>query len=122
MNRYAGLKQGASTRYQVQFVDEDGTAISEGAILTIVMTLYNEADGAIINSRNAIDVKDANIGTLAPDGTLTLDFTPDDMPIIDTDCEVEYHIVLLKFTYSDGTTKTGIVEAALGVQQITNLA
>jgi hypothetical protein len=61
------------------FKDVDGAALTSSAqVQSIKLTLWDELSNAIINGRNAIDVKNDNGGTLDEAGNFSFDLTPND--------------------------------------------
>ena len=98
------IDEGDSLDVVATFKDGSGSAIAKASISALTATLYNKDTEAAINSRNAQSVLDANDGTVASDGTLTLRLNASDSPIVgdlETD-EVEEHILDLAWTWSDG--------------------
>lgn len=87
-------------------------------LLTIKLTLL--AGSTILNSRNAQTVKNANGGTLAADGELTLVLDGNDNSIADgtlTAGKREEHILLIEWTWNDGTLRNGGKEFVFWVQK-----
>lgn len=97
-----------------KIIDEKETAVFSGTlkasstavipvanIATAKLTLYNEANGAIINSRDAQNVLNQNNVTITSGGILTWDLQVNDNVIVDTTLEagaIENHIALFQFT------------------------
>ena len=98
------------------------TAIVKASILTMELTLYDLASGAVIAGRDSQNVKDANDGAMASDGTLTLRLGPTDNVIVGTDLDegdYEIHVARLTWTWSDGVkTRTGVDELSFRVLKI----
>lgn len=88
-----------SAVYRAQLVDEDEADLPLSAIVTITLTLYNFATGAIINSRNAQSVLNINGVTISSSGALEWTLAPADNPILDSTLEVELHIALFRVTF-----------------------
>lgn len=98
------------------------TVVNPQNLLSLTVTLFNEADGAVINSRNAQNILGANGGSIVST-EVRLRLQPVDNPIVDTDLdrsEIEYHVARFSFTWSDGVlTRTGIEEVRFGVRRVT---
>jgi hypothetical protein len=78
--------------------DEDGNAVQPE---TLTVTLYNQADGAIINSRNAINILNANGGSVSAGvGYWIMD--PDDNAIVNDARDEEIHVALFEWTWNSG--------------------
>lgn len=115
------VQAGESCNIVATFHDMGGTAIAKAALLSLTATLYDEATSAVINSRNAQSVLDANQGAVASDGALTLRLTPSDAVIAGSVSvgATERHVLRLTWTWSDGVaTRTGIDEWVLLVEKI----
>lgn len=112
------VQEGESCNVTSTFTDLDGNALNKLALITLTATLYDWATSAVINSRNAQDVLDANNGTLTSQGVLTLRLGPSDNAIVGTPSSgaIELHCLVLKWTFNDGVaTRTGESEP-LGIQ------
>ncbi len=92
------------------FTDEDGTAVTPDSA---TYTLYNEATGAIINSRDAV-----SISGLA--SSYDLELTPDDNVIVDVTKIREAHILMIEWTYN--TDKKGKDEYRFKVENLTKVS
>lgn len=115
------VQQGESFNFVGTFKDVSATPVqlTKADILTIKLTLF--AGTTIINSRNAQSVLDANGGTLATDGTLTIALDPADQVIVDTMLtagQTETHVARLDWTWSDGSTRTGRAEYTFKVEKL----
>lgn len=112
------VNEAESCNITATFNDITGTAIAKANLATLTCTLTNEADGSVINSRSAQSVLDANGGTVASDGTLTLRMQPADNVIVGTIPAggSETHKLTLAWTWSDGVlTRTGKEEGLITV-------
>jgi hypothetical protein len=102
----ATLKQAGSGVLTITLAAEDGTPIPLANITTITLTLYDVATGkvpaGIINSRNAVSIKNVNGGTIA-DGGGTFKLTAADNAMVSTTAQSELHAALVEFTCTDGT-------------------
>jgi len=116
------VQEGESANITATF-EFEGTSFDKAAVLSLVGTLYDLENKTYINSRNAQDILDANNGTLATDGTLTLRLGPTDNVIVDTtntpQGSVEVHVLRVKWTWNDGVEgRTGIEELAFSVERL----
>ncbi len=117
------VDEGESLNFTATFEDFVGTVpLDKDAILTMLLTLYNKCDSTIINGRDAENAKDANGHTITEAGVLTGRFGPLDNIIVSSDVaemQVETHVVLLEWTWSDGVlTRTGIEELEFHVKKL----
>lgn len=116
------VDEGESCDVDYTFKDMAGNAIVKSSLITLTATLFDEKTETIINSRDAQDVKDANGGTVATDGTLTLRLQPLDAAIVSTTLtaeKTERHILRLEWTWNDGMlTRTGRASRAIIVQNV----
>lgn len=104
------VQEGESCNVVVVVKDMDGAAIAKASIITLTATLFDYATEAAINSRNDQNVLDANQGTVATDGTLTLRLGPLDNVIVGTPAtgKTETHCLEVTWTWNDGVaTRTG---------------
>lgn len=85
---------------QGQFKDVRGNNIVASQLLTLTWTLYNREDSAIINSIEAVDILNANGGTISDSGLLSLHITNEDNEIINATGQDEVHICLFEFTFT----------------------
>jgi len=93
--------------------DEADQPLAPGLVDTVTLTLYDRDTEAIINARNASDIKNANGGTVGTTG-LTLVLGTADNALLDATKNREVHIALIKWTWS-GSAKTGVKELSLTV-------
>lgn len=110
----------ATTRVTAKITDEAAAALGSAALNTLTLTLYNFADGAIINSRNQQSILNANGGVVDASGNLTLTLAPADMVIVDTGLLLERHVALIEWTYAGGL-KTGRQEVELMLRNLTKV-
>lgn len=114
------IDEGESCNVTAVPKDMAGAAITESNLATLTATLVDEATGDVINGRDAQSVLDANGGTVASDGTLTLRLQPADAAIVTAGDAgtIEAHILRLAWTWSDGVlTRTGVQEWGLKVRR-----
>jgi len=82
--------------------DEAGVAIPAASLTTLVATLYVRRGGAIINSRTAQSILNANGGTVDAGGNGTLILVPADNAIVSATGAIEDHDLLIEWTYNAG--------------------
>lgn len=129
-NELATIDQGESLTliFQARAIetDENGsetvTDIDAADLASLTLTLFDEADGGIINSRSAVDALDAGPGTVEVDGTVTVRLDAADAAINDADLavgDVENHVARFSYTWNDGVSvRTGIHEVRFGVRKL----
>lgn len=86
--------------YQVTgtFKDEAGVAIDVADLTTVEMWITDHL-GAVINTRTAVDIKNANGGTIDANGLLTLILLPADNPIVGSESS-ERHLLIIEWTWA----------------------
>lgn len=94
--------------------DATGADLNTDSILSLTLTLMNSTTGAVINGRNATNILNVGIGTVADNGdgkaVATIYLTGDDNPNLGTAVgSLEEHIALLSWTWQDaqGMTQPG---------------
>ena len=88
--------------------DLDGVAIPAASLTTMVLTLYSLHSLAVINSRNAQDILNANNVTIDANGLLTWELQPADNQILDNSRPVEVHRALFEWTWGGKAGKDEI--------------
>ncbi len=120
-NAPAVVQSGESCNVVVTFQDLTGVTIVKASLITLTVTQFEKETAAIINSRNNQSILDANGGSVANDGTLTLRLQPLDSVIANTNTNVEIsevHVLRFDFTWSDGvSTRTGRENRGLSVER-----
>ena len=120
-NAPAVVQSGESCNVVVTFQDLTGVTIVKASLITLTVTQFEQKTAAIINSRNNQSILDANGGSVANDGTLTLRLQPLDSVITNTNTNVEtseVHVLRFDFTWSDGvSTRTGRENRGLSVER-----
>ncbi|GDY10161.1 hypothetical protein LBMAG52_36470 [Planctomycetia bacterium] len=120
-NAPAVVQSGESCNVVVTFQDLTGVTIVKASLITLTVTQFEQKTAAIINSRNNQSILDANGGSVANDGTLTLRLQPLDSVIANTTTNVEnseVHVLRFDFTWSDGvSTRTGRENRGLSVER-----
>lgn len=117
------VQEGESFNFTATFKDVSATpvALTKAQILTLTLTLYQ--DTTIINSRDAVSVKDANGGTVTTAGVLTMKLDPADQAIVNTSKRagtLEEHVARLDWTWNDGQSRTGRAEYKFKVEKLSS--
>lgn len=84
--------------YQATFSDETGTAIPSGSFVSLELTLYNNSNSGIINSREGQNVLNANNVSVSGSGAVTWTMQPSDNSIIGSS-KTEHHTALFEAVY-----------------------
>lgn len=95
------VKAVTSEKITATMHDYAGVAIVKASLLTLTMTL-KDGSGNVVNSRSAVNIKDANGGYVATDGTLSLYLSAADNTPLESSKDTEKRILLLTFTWNDG--------------------
>ncbi len=109
-----------TAQYTATLKDEAGVVIPSADLTTLTLTLYNESNGAIVNSRDNQNVLNAAGVTIDANGLLTWTMDPGDNPIVDTSLasgRTELHVARFDFTWSGGA-KTGRRLVIIEVRQL----
>ncbi len=96
------IPERTSWTYSARLVDGQGQAIPRAAINTLLLTLYLD-NGAkpIINNVTAVNILNVDRGVVGEtDGSLRINFRPDDSQIIDDTATTEVHVALVRCTYN----------------------
>lgn len=112
----ADVLEGTSGTFTATLVDETGATVSSADLTTATLTLFDEATGTIINSRDGQDVLNAHDVTISTAGALSWAFTADDTLIINDARAEEVHRALWTFTWP--TSKTCRAELLVRVQNL----
>ena len=99
------VREKTTRRYTAALKDETGAAIGGGALSSLKLTLYNRADGSIINTRNQQNVLNANGVAVDSSGNLTWTMEPADNPIVDAALSYEEHVALFEIGWSSDAKK-----------------
>lgn len=106
MSSFQNIKEKTSQVYTATIKDDADIALILSRIDTMKLTLFSTHDLAVINSRSAQDVKNANNVTIhATSGLLTWNMQPADNAILDNNLSFEQHRALFEWVYD--TTKEG---------------
>jgi hypothetical protein len=105
-------------------VDEQGDAVTLASVTAFVVTIYDDASGDIINSRDAQSILNVNGGTFhATTGHFSFTFADLDNPIVAPTLARgarETHTALLDLRW--GTTGRYVAEVRVRVRQLRNVA
>lgn len=99
------VRERTTRRYTAVLKDETGAVIGSGTLSSLKLTLYNRADGSIINTRNQQNVLNANGVTVDASGNLTWTMDPADNPIVDATLSYEEHVALFEIGWSSDAKK-----------------
>ena len=111
--------ENTSAVYTATLKDQDGVVIAAGSLDALTLTLYNDKDGTIINSRSQQNCLNANNVTVDSSGGLIWVMQPADNVIVDTALEpgqTEVHKGLFEWTWD--TTRKGRHELQIDVTQV----
>ena len=101
--RHTEVPEGSSHYYECTLEDRDGP-IQVAAVTAIVGWLDDNDTGTAINGKTAVDLLNANQGTLVDGGAGVAKFTwaldYDDALIVTVANTSEFHRITLKFTYA----------------------
>lgn len=84
-------------------VDADSAAIQLSALSALVGTLTNHL-GAVVNSRSAQNMLNANNATVSAGGAFVLELQPADTAAVEAGPEFQVRYLTLKGTHSGGKT------------------
>jgi hypothetical protein len=110
------LHEGETAKVSATVTDEAGATQTSVDALTV--TLYDEATGDVINSRDAQSLDGENNGTFTS-GALVWEMQPADNAITDAAKDHEVHVALFEWTF--GTTKKGKHEIRFLVHNLTKV-
>lgn len=120
------IQEGESWDLTGHLEDTDGNQLEKASITDLELTLYNESDNTVINSRNSQDVLDNNGGSMVTDGSFTIKLQPLDNIIVDTvnvlADQTETHLIKLVWKWNDGIERTGITLYRFKVQRLDTVA
>lgn len=98
---------GISGIFTGTLLDVAGTAIPLSNIVSVTLTLTNDRDGSVVNSRNSQNVLNTNNVTInATTGAITWLIQAADTAMVDSTQSWEDHVATFTFTYE--TNKVGI--------------
>ena len=119
------IPEGTTATYTATLQDEAGQPVALASLTSLTLTYYNVADGSIINSRNAQDVKNANNVTVhATNGLVTWELQAADTVIVDSTIATgrrEQHKALFTWTWASGA-KVGRHEVLIEIKQLAKVS
>jgi hypothetical protein len=98
------IPERSTWRYQTTIQSDDGVPVVPGDVLSVALTLRDLTSNTIVNSRSAVDVNNANGGSVIA-GVFTFQFTQDDTAILGTG-NSERRLMTLDFRLSGGGRAT----------------
>ena len=98
--------EGEWTQITGKFKDLQKEVLDKASIQSLTLTLYDETTGDIINNRQNQNILDANGGTVAANGDLTLNLNGSDNVIVANTGQTENHIALTRWVWTDLTGDT----------------
>lgn len=88
--------------------DETGAAVPAASLSTLKLTLFNAVDGAIINAVAAVNILNADRGTVDVNGNMICTLAPTDSPILGAGANEEKHVAFFEWTYAGGSKAGGV--------------
>lgn len=114
----SNVAEGTTTPFSATIRDDAGDPIAAPDLTTLTMTLYEYATKAILNERDAVDVLNANEGTVSAGGVFAFLLTKEDnVSVAAAVGRREAHVLALDYTW-DTPTKTARTEI---IFDLTNL-
>lgn len=101
--------------------DESGVAVPGASLTTWVLTIYDLETQAIINTVDHVNILNVGRGTVDGSGNFSVQFEPNDNPIITVSKTIERHVWLFEWTYQGGT-RIGRQEMLVNVQNLSKVA
>lgn len=100
---------GEGCSYQIlgNLLKEDGSPLGSGDLTTLTLTLTDVETGAVINSVSAVNVLNADRGTVDAGGLLTISLTVADAAFVTSTKQTERHQARVDWTYGAGGAKAG---------------
>lgn len=117
---------GTTALYSVDLEDEDGIAVAVASLNSLTLTYEEPTSATVINDRaiqDAWNTNDVLIETIpatesTPDRTrVTWTMQPEDTVLVEDWREVEYHRIVLRWTWDSGT-HSGAHAALVGIQHL----
>lgn len=126
------VQAGEACNVVAEFYGPGDAVVLKASLVTLTVTLYDRTTSAVINSRNAQDVLDANNGLVAntlvthlgsqvTTAVLTLRLGASDSVIVGTVSvgDVQEHVLRLTWTWNDGVeVRPGIKEWIIRVEKM----
>lgn len=100
------VDEGSSLLYQFRLKDEAGVGQTKEDLTALTLTVYDVDSGAIINSRDDVNLLIADAFTFTEtDGLFSVRLAGEDNPVVTDSRSVEYHAMELCATLENGTTR-----------------
>jgi hypothetical protein len=100
--QFKNILEKTSRKYSAIIKDMDNIAVPAASLTTMVLTLYSIHSLAVINSRNAQNVLNANNVSIDANGVLIWEMQPADNVVLDTTLQVEVHRAKFEWTWGGG--------------------
>jgi hypothetical protein len=119
------LYEGTTALYSVDLIDENDVAVELASLTTLTLTVYDATTGVVVNSRDNVDALNANDVTVqelaGPPARLQVVWTlqPEDTVLLAAWRAIEYHTVVLRWTWDSGT-KAGAHVVNVGITNLAN--
>ena len=94
------IREDSTPIYSAVIKDENGNVLPASTLDTITLTYYDEATGAIINSRTSQDILNLNNVTIDNVGQLLWSLEADDTQIITDSNNIEERIALFEWAWT----------------------
>lgn len=98
--------------------DELGAGISAAQLTALTLTIYDIATGGVINSRNKINILNANGGDVDSSGNLTYWMTPADNTIITPTKDFEDHCLLFEWSSGSKDGKHEVIVKVVNLEKV----
>lgn len=106
------VEQGGTVVYQATLRKPDDTPVQLADLQQLTLRITNQADGAVINNWDDVDVLNTNGGTFhATSGLFTMTLTGQDHPITEAgaDYRKEVHVATFEAVWSSGSKRWAVV-------------
>ena len=101
--------------------DHTGAALPSASLTTLKLWLYNKRTGVVLNNRMAVNVLNANGGTVTSGGLLTMVLDPADNALESQSLAAETHVAEFEWTYNAGAA-TGRALVEFNVRNFTKVS
>ena len=100
--RDSPVAEGVSCVITAELVDEEGLPVGGQQLISLTFTLLDRDTGTTINGRNAVNILNANGGTVDGDGNVRMPLTAADSVLLDVAHEREGRIGRFRWTWGAG--------------------
>lgn len=117
---------GTTALYSVDLEDEEGIAVALASLNSLTLTYEEPTTVTVINERLAVNAYNANdvtvveipaVGSTPARTRITWVMQPEDTVLIQDWRELEYHMVVFRWTWNSNT-RAGAHAALVGIQRI----